>query len=110
MNAITRARTRHVGDNLDRSDYACRRGKMIQLFERLRVHHPRRWKCGCVGAFPDRSAAVEGALVTIGTLECQGWVKPTRTENARCLLQMHYRLQARYDAPEASTLNQRTRV
>jgi hypothetical protein len=40
-----------------------------------------------------------GATTSSGILECGGWVKTTPTENARCLLQMHYRLQARYDAP-----------
>jgi hypothetical protein len=50
------------------------------------------------------------ATTSIGTLECHGWVMSTHTENERCLLQMHYRLQARYDAPEASASNQRTHV
>jgi hypothetical protein len=45
-----------------------------------------------------------------GTLECRGWTDPTRAENARCLLCMHYRLDARYDAPHASTANRRVRV
>jgi hypothetical protein len=43
-----------------------------------------------------------GATTSIGILECPGWVKPTHTEDARCILQMHYRLQARYGAPLAS--------
>jgi hypothetical protein len=51
-----------------------------------------------------------GATTSTGTLECHGWVKPTRTEDARCVLQMHYRLRARYDAPEASTSKRRTRA
>jgi len=38
-----------------------------------------------------------------GTLECCGWTDPTHAENSRCLLRMHYRLDARYDAPHAST-------
>jgi hypothetical protein len=36
----------------------------------------------------------------VGTLQCHGWVDPSRAEHARCLLQLHYRLQARYGAPE----------
>jgi hypothetical protein len=39
-----------------------------------------------------------GETTSSGILECCGRVK-TPTENARCLLRMHYRLQARYDAP-----------
>ena len=46
-----------------------------------------------------------GATTSIGTLECRGWVTPARAENARCLLQMQYRLQAHYDAPQASSTN-----
>ncbi len=45
-----------------------------------------------------------------GTLECRGWVHPARPDNARCLLQMRYRLQARYAAPKASRSGQSTRV
>jgi hypothetical protein len=41
-----------------------------------------------------------GDTTTTGTLECRGWVDPTRPEHARCLLQMHYRLRVFYDAPE----------
>jgi hypothetical protein len=44
-----------------------------------------------------------GATTSMGVLECHGWVKPTRTEDARCVLQLHYRLRARYDVPEPST-------
>ena len=40
-----------------------------------------------------------GGTTSAGTLECQGWLDPARPENARCLLQLHYRLQVRYDAP-----------
>ena len=47
---------------------------------------------------------------SIGTLECQGWLNPTRPESARCLLQMHYRLRVLYDAPQASASNQCTRA
>src|SRR5262245_51155714 len=34
---------------------------------------------------------------SIGVLECRGWVHPQRTENLRCRLQMHYRLEAVYE-------------
>lgn len=43
-----------------------------------------------------------GATASIGTLECQGWLAPARGENARCLLQMHYRIQLSDEAPQAS--------
>jgi hypothetical protein len=49
-------------------------------------------------------------IMSIGTLECRGWVDPARPENARCLLQMRYQLQARYVAPKASGSGQSTRV
>jgi hypothetical protein len=47
---------------------------------------------------------------SMGTLECRGWVDPTRPEHARCRLQMHYRIQVRYDAPEPSPSKRRARV
>ena len=34
------------------------------------------------------------ATTSAGVLQCHGWIEPTRNENTRCLLQMHYRLQA----------------
>ena len=49
-------------------------------------------------------------LTSTGMLRCHGWVDPRRTENARCLLQLRYRLQARYDAPQASRSSQRAPV
>jgi len=51
-----------------------------------------------------------GDTVSKGTLECHGWVDPTRPEHARCVLQMHYRLQVRYEAPELSPAKRRTRA
>jgi len=49
----------------------------------------------------------EGTMLR-GTLECRGWVDPTRAENTRCLLRMHYRLGAHYGASRASTVKRRT--
>ena len=48
------------------------------------------------------------ATTSNGTLECRGWMDPTRAENTRCLLRVHYRLGARYNAPQASTVKRRT--
>ena len=50
-----------------------------------------------------RAMLSNGETTSIGTLECQGWLDPTHPEKARCLLQMHYRLQARYEATQAAT-------
>jgi len=47
------------------------------------------------------------ATTSNGTLECGGWMDPTRAENTRCLLRVHYRLGARYNAPKASTPKRR---
>ena len=47
---------------------------------------------------------------SIGILACQGWLDPTRTQDACCRLQMHYRLQIRYDAAQANTSNRRIRA
>jgi len=47
-------------------------------------------------------------LTSTGVLQCHGYVDPSRAENARCLLQLQYRLQARYDAAQASRSSQRT--
>jgi len=45
-----------------------------------------------------------------GILECRGWVHPEHTENARCLLQLHYRLQVAYQVQNvASTTSGRAR-
>jgi hypothetical protein len=41
--------------------------------------------------------------MSLGTLECRGWVDPARPDNARCLLRMRYQLQALYAAPKASS-------
>ncbi len=43
-----------------------------------------------------------GGTTSGGALECQGWLDPARPENGRCLLQMRYRLQVRYDTPQTS--------
>jgi len=51
-----------------------------------------------------------GQSMSIGTLECRGWMDPARPENARCLLQMRYHLRARYAAPTASSSGESTRV
>lgn len=41
---------------------------------------------------------------SVGSLECQGWIDPTHAESARCLLKLHYKLQARfYSPPRTST-------
>src|SRR5215471_6024276 len=48
------------------------------------------------------------ATTSNGTLECRGWMDPTRAENTRCLLRMHYRLDARYNTPQASIVKRRT--
>jgi len=45
-----------------------------------------------------------------GILKCHGWVHPEHTESARCLLQMHYQLQAVYEMPKASGSGGRARV
>jgi hypothetical protein len=45
-----------------------------------------------------------------GVIKCGGWVHPTRTDNARCLLQMHYRLEAVYDLPKAGASSRRART
>jgi hypothetical protein len=42
-----------------------------------------------------------------GILKCHGWVHPERTENARCLLEMRYRLQTLYEMPKASSSHRR---
>ena len=42
-----------------------------------------------------------------GTLECRGWIDPARSEQARCLLQMHYRLQVQYEPSEPSASKRR---
>ena len=57
-----------------------------------------------------RAMLGNGETVSFGTLECQGWLDPARPEKARCLLQMHYRLQARYDATRAGTSRRRKRA
>jgi hypothetical protein len=44
-----------------------------------------------------------GATSSIGLLECAGWVKPVGSEAACCALLIHYRLQARYSTPLASS-------
>jgi hypothetical protein len=50
------------------------------------------------------------ATQSTGILECRGRLKSTHTQNARCLLQAHYRLQVLYDAPEASPSKRRARL
>jgi hypothetical protein len=50
-----------------------------------------------------------GGTTSGGRLECHGWLDPARPENARCLLQLHYRLHVRYDAPTAGR-QRRTRA
>ena len=42
-----------------------------------------------------------GEVELNGILECHGWLDPARPDHARCKLQMHYRLQARFESPEA---------
>jgi hypothetical protein len=42
-----------------------------------------------------------------GNLKCNGWVHPEHTEDARCLLQMRYRLQVLYEVPKASSSSRR---
>jgi hypothetical protein len=45
--------------------------------------------------------ARDGSTST-GTLECNGWLDPAHTETAHCILQMHYRLEARYKIAKPS--------
>ena len=42
-----------------------------------------------------------------GNLKCNGWVHPDRREDARCLLQMRYRLEVLYDQSKASSASRR---
>lgn len=51
-----------------------------------------------------------GKTTSTGTLECPGWVDPTRSERARCLLHVQYRVQVLYDAPEPGPPGHRARV
>ena len=43
-----------------------------------------------------------GAATSTGTLECGGWVDPSRTDHTRCRLQMQFLVQVRYEAPAVS--------
>lgn len=45
-----------------------------------------------------RTMLAREARTSAGHLECQGWIDPTRPGKARCLLQMHYRIEVRYRA------------
>jgi hypothetical protein len=45
-----------------------------------------------------------------GVLKCGGWVHPSRTDNTRCLLQVHYRLEAVYDLPKPGPSGRRART
>jgi hypothetical protein len=47
------------------------------------------------------------ATASTDTLECRGWVDPTCPDHARCRLQMHFRVQARYRAAEPNVVNRR---
>jgi len=44
-----------------------------------------------------------------GTLQCQGWLHPSRTDNTRCRLELHYALQLAYEGSDSTRLVQRTR-
>ena len=50
-----------------------------------------------------------GAPLSAGTLQCRGWVDPKRADHARCLLQMQYRIEVLYVAPEPGTTRRRAR-
>ena len=45
-----------------------------------------------------------------GTLECRGWLQPSRSDNARCRLHLHYTLQLQYESPESIRVRRRTRT
>ena len=55
-------------------------------------------------------SAMLSARATTSTekLECRGWIDPTCPDHARCGLQMHFRVQARYKAAEANALSRRS--
>ena len=44
-----------------------------------------------------------------GILQCQGWLQPSRSDNARCRLELHYILHLAYEASESTRLTLRTR-
>jgi hypothetical protein len=51
-----------------------------------------------------------GATASIGNLECHGCLAPARSENANCLLQLHYRIQISYGAPPTSASGRPSRI
>jgi hypothetical protein len=57
-----------------------------------------------------RTMLARGATTSAGTLECQGWINPTRPDHARCLLQLHYRFEVVYDVPPVAATKRRTRA
>jgi hypothetical protein len=52
----------------------------------------------------------QGASVFTGTLQCRGWLDPRRADHARCLLQMHYRIEVLYVAPQPGAARRRVPV
>ena len=44
-----------------------------------------------------------------GIVQCQGWLHPLRSDNARCRLELHYTLQLAYERSESTRLSRRTR-
>src|SRR5262245_41214365 len=45
-----------------------------------------------------------------GTLQCRGWLHPSRSDNTRCRLELHYTLQLAYEGSESTRLSRRTRA
>ena len=45
-----------------------------------------------------------------GTLQCQGWLHSSRSDNVCCRLQLHYVLQLSYASWESTRLSRRTRT
>ena len=51
-----------------------------------------------------------GGVTAAGTLVCQGQINPTRPDHAPCQLQMHYRFEVLYDAPQVAAPKRRSRA
>jgi len=51
-----------------------------------------------------------GETASMGTLQCCGWVDPTRAEHSRCQLQMHYRIEISYEASKLGATKRRASV
>ena len=51
-----------------------------------------------------------GEPASAGVLQCRGWLDPRRVDHARCLLQMHYRIEVLYVASEPGAARRRVRI